>query len=182
MRERSAKWILLLALLASIGGVTGCVRTAPKAPTVMRTSDSVAAPGAAVKTAASSTVSSEEAEIKNVVEGFGKRLQDVSLQSLDAARQIETGYAQFVAPMKLREWMNQQSLPPGRVVSSPWPDAIEINAINKVTSGKYSVNGNLVMMTSMEVGTGRAAGKTPVQLTLERIQDRWMITEYSEVR
>jgi hypothetical protein len=71
----------------------------------------------------------EEGAVRYVVESFGKRLQNVSLQSPDAAQMIGEQYAEWIHPELLKVWMNDISRAPGRVTSSPWPDRIEITSI-----------------------------------------------------
>jgi hypothetical protein len=68
---------------------------------------------------------------------------------------------------------------PGRIVSSPWPDRIEISALEQTGADRYVVSGFIVEVTSVEVLNGGAAAKLPVQLTVERQQGQWLITEFS---
>ena len=77
----------------------------------------------------------EEAEIRSVVVGFGKRLQLVSLQSPNASQEIEAQYGGFVASTLLEAWMGDISQAPGRIVSSPWPDRIEITSMEELGDG-----------------------------------------------
>ncbi|HWP41960.1 MAG TPA: hypothetical protein VNO14_01905 [Blastocatellia bacterium] len=51
----------------------------------------------------------EEAEIRQVVEGFGKRLQLVSLQSPSASREMRDQYSPLVSPALLEAWTNDVS-------------------------------------------------------------------------
>ncbi len=124
--------------------------------------------------------SSEEAEIKTFVEGFGKRLQTVSLQSPQASEEIRRQYAGFVSSELLQTWMSDPSQAPGRIVSSPWPDRIEITSLTKVTPHGYSVTGRIVEVTSMEVVRGGIAGEIPIRLIVQTIQGHWVITEYAQ--
>lgn len=124
--------------------------------------------------------SAEEAEIQDLVENFGKRLQDVSLQSPDAAQEIQKQYAEFVSPALLKMWMNDVLKAPGRIVSSPWPDRIEITTLSKEGSDRYEITGFVVEITSTEIASGGAAAKIPVHIVVQRGQGRWLITEYAE--
>ncbi|MBC7227441.1 MAG: hypothetical protein H5T61_09420 [Thermoflexales bacterium] len=124
----------------------------------------------------------EEAEIRDLVENFGKRIQNVSLQSPNAAQQIREQYSEFVSPTLLEMWMSDISKAPGRVVSSPWPDRIEITSLVRESVDKYVITGFVVEVTSVEVVSGGAAAKIPVRIVVQKDQGRWVITEYSEQR
>ena len=137
-------------------------------------------PPAPTQTVASN--SNEEAEIRSVVENFGKRLQAVSLLSLDAAQEIKGQYSEFVSPTLLEAWMNDVSNAPGRMVSSPWPDRIEITTLTKEGSEKYVITGFVVEITSVELVGGGAAAKIPVRIVIQKSQGRWTIIEYAEER
>jgi len=127
------------------------------------------------------SVSDEEEAVRYVVESFGKRLQNVSLQSPNAAQVIEEQYAEWADPELLKIWMNDISRAPGRVTSSPWPDRIDITSIVR-EADKYVVVGFVVEVTSIEVVNGGVAAKIPVRVVLEKREGRWFITEYAEER
>ncbi len=128
------------------------------------------------------TEEEEIGHVEYVVESFGKRLQQVSLQSPNAVQELKEQYTEFVSPALLEQWTNDVSLAPGRVVSSPWPDRIEITKSTEESSGKYVVTGFIVEVTSMEVVNGGAAAKIPIRITLEKIEGRWLITRFTEGR
>lgn len=114
------------------------------------------------------------------MENFGRRLQDVSLQSPNAPQEIQEQYAELVSPALLEIWMNDVSKAPGRIVSSPWPDRIEITTLSKEGSDRYEITGFVVEMTSTEVASSQAAAKIPVHIRVQRDQGRWLISEYAE--
>ena len=118
--------------------------------------------------------------MKITVEAFGKALQTVSLQSPDAKEEMVKNYSPFVAPGLLEKWTNDISMAPGRIVSSPWPDRIEINSVIKQSATEYLVTGDIIEVTSMEVVNGGAANKIPVHITLDEFQGKWLITEYEQ--
>lgn len=144
----------------------------------------------AVRTLVPSTSSSvtmtaainEETKIRNIVEGFGKQLQLVSLQSPTASQDIEERYSEFVSPELMRTWISDVSIAPGRIVSSPWPDRIEIVQLAQQAPDQYAVTGYIVQVTSKEVAGGGEAARIPVRMTVQKTQGRWTITEYSEER
>ena len=124
----------------------------------------------------------EEGAVRYVVESFGKRLQNVPLQSPDVAQTIREQYTEFVSPELLEAWMDDLSKAPGRMVSSPWPDRIEITDIVREEPDRYAVTGFVIEITSVELVNGGVAAKIPVHIIVERQGGRWIITEYAEER
>ena len=122
----------------------------------------------------------EEAEIRDLVGNFGKRLQAVSLLAPDAAQEIQDQYSEFVEPALLETWMNDVMHAPGRIVSSPWPGRIEITTLSKEGSDRYVINGFVVEVTSLEVANGGAATRIPVRIVVQNDQGHWLIAEYAE--
>jgi len=125
---------------------------------------------------------SEEAQIKELVFNFGKRLQNVSLLAPDAAQEIKNQYSEFVSPSLVELWMDDVSKAPGRLVSSPWPDRIEITNLSKKGTDQYEVRGNVIEVTSVEVMNGEAAAKIPVRMVLQKVQGSWYITGFEQVQ
>ena len=124
----------------------------------------------------------EEAAVQDLVKSFGKRLQAVSLQAPDATQEIQDQYSDFVEPALLESWMNNIAEAPGRIVSSPWPDRIEISALSREDSDRYVVDGFVIEVTSLELANGGAAARIPVRITVRNDQGRWLISEYAEER
>jgi hypothetical protein len=122
----------------------------------------------------------EETAVKNVVENFGKVLKNVSLLAPKetVTQGIEQNYKDFVASDLLAKWETDPSEAPGRLTSSPWPDRIDIMAINKINADSYEVSGNVVEMTSQEVVDGGIAGRYPVMVKVEKINNKWLITSF----
>lgn len=122
----------------------------------------------------------EEIQVKAVVEAFGKKLNTPALQAADAKDQMQQAYAEFVSPELLDTWTRDLSYAPGHIVSSPWPDRIEIKSIARQAAGRYSVDGSIAMVTSVEMVKGGAFQYIPVHLTVQNVQGRWLITEYKQ--
>jgi hypothetical protein len=151
----------------------------PQAATISTTTPSAAGGAAATPAPAGD----EATAVKSVVERFGKTLQKVSLQAPPdtVTQEIQQQYAAFVAPGLLERWLADPRQAPGRVVSSPWPDRIEVSNIAKTGDHAYRVQGNIVDITSAEMAHGGAASKERVQMSVELIQGRWVITEYARL-
>jgi hypothetical protein len=124
----------------------------------------------------------EEAEVRGLAASFAKRLQDVSLLAPDAAQEMQKQYSELVSPTLLESWMKDISIAPGRHVSSPWPDRIEIATITKEGSDRYVITGWLDEITSAELVNGGATARIPVRIVVQRIHGQWFITDYSEER
>ena len=123
------------------------------------------------------TEESDKAAVASLVEDFGSKLQKVSLQ---APREIvnksmQENYGDFVSPALLAEWLSNPSNVPGRVLSSPWPDRIEILSIDKMSEDAYEVKGGIIEITSVEKVKGGVATKRPITLVVKKTGERWLI-------
>jgi hypothetical protein len=120
----------------------------------------------------------EEAVVKSVIEDFGRRPQLVSLQSPNASQAMIEAYSEFLGPDLLETWANEPTRAPGRIVSSPWPDRIEISTLLKAGPDVYEITGFVIEVTSLEVDKGSAAHKIPVKMVVQKVQGQWLITDY----
>jgi hypothetical protein len=116
-------------------------------------------------------------DIIKVVEAFGKRLQSVSLLSPDVGQEIVREYSEFISPGLLEKWISDPNRAPGRMVSSPWPERIEVISISEISEDIYSVRGEIVEVTSSELISGGAKNTVPVQIRVESFDSCWLITE-----
>ncbi len=128
--------------------------------------------------AASTDQKRDEQAIRALVEGFGKKLQMVSLLApkADAAKSIKENYSDYVTPELLQKWMSDPQNAVGRTVSSPWPDHIGIFSIEPGNNDQYTVRGELLEVTSAELAYGGAAAKRPVTMTVRKTDGRWLIS------
>lgn len=175
------KPILTLELLAALW-LAGCAGQAPAGSTL----DTLTQAPVDVTVGAASQApagmaggdASEAAAVREVVETFGKRLQMVSLQSPQAAEGMQAQYADLVSPDLLAAWMSAPLEAPGRMVSSPWPERIEITSLARQGVDSYVVTGEVVEVTSAELVSGGAAARLPVRIVVQKIQGRWLISAY----
>jgi hypothetical protein len=110
----------------------------------------------------------------DVVAEFGRRMKLVSTAAPApaAAAAIREHYAGLAAPELLEQWASSPATAPGREVSSPWPERIEV--LSSSQSGFESdVDAILVEVTS----TGEA-GRRPVRLRLADHDGTWLITRW----
>ncbi len=115
--------------------------------------------------------------VASLVEDFGKKLQTVSLQAPKdiVMESMKENYGDFVSPTLLAKWQENPQNAPGRMLSSPWPDRIEILDIEKLSEDTYQVMGEIIEITSVEKVSGGVAAKLPITLTIKKIENRWLI-------
>jgi len=130
------------------------------------------------------TQKTDEANKKSVtdlIETFGKKLQMFSLQApkdiLDKA--MQDNYSDIVSQKLIDAWKTDPLNAPGRLVSSPWPDRIEIMTVNKISENEYQVNGDIIYITSDEVEHGGIFAQRSITLTVKKINNKWMIDAVS---
>ena len=173
--------ILVITLVVTVYFVS-CSPLTPSTQTIPSNTVSTPTSLATTSSQSSTSHSAEESQIRDLVDKFGKRLQTVSLLAPDAAQEIKDQYSEFVSPKLLETWMNDVSTAPGRMVSSPWPDRIEITTLSKQNSDRYEITGYVIEVTSLEIVNGEAAAKIPVHMVAQKDQGRWQIVEYTEER
>jgi hypothetical protein len=125
----------------------------------------------------------ERPEVIALVENFGSKLKEVSLSSPEAvvSQEIEKAYTPFVSPSLLLELTNDSTKAPGRDVSSPWPEKIEIVSMEMLDSHTVKVKGKIILMTSVEMAQGGNAGETPIVLWVRNTNANgaWLIDSLS---
>ena len=119
----------------------------------------------------------EKKDVISLVESFGKKLQMVSLLAPEelVRKSMKEHYAEFVTPALLEAWLKNPQNAPGRQSSSPWPDRIEVQQVEKLSDDAYQVKGVIIEITSAELQHGGAAAKRPITLTVRKTGDRWLI-------
>jgi hypothetical protein len=107
--------------------------------------------------------------VREVLERFGSRLKQVPLSAPDSVvrEAIRSAYAPFVTVELLDAWIAQPSRAPGRAVSSPWPERIEVTMVRPEAPGICRIEGEVVYVTSVEVARGGAAYRERVVLRVE---------------
>ena len=123
------------------------------------------------------TEKADQQAISNLVENFGKKLQTVPLLASQevAAQSMKDNYGSFVSPTLLAKWQQDPTNAPGRMVSSPWPERIEILSMEKISADDYQVKGNIIEITSEEKANGGAAATRPIALEVKRSEKQWLI-------
>jgi hypothetical protein len=142
-----------------------------------------AAAGGSTRAADTDTVPLDpERAVRRLVTLFGARMQTVSLLAPDsiAASRLQEAYGTLVTPDLLSDWMARPTVAPGRRVSSPWPDRIEVKSVTPSGTDEYLVTGSLIFESSAGETTERVASR-PVRLHVRRGgSGRWRISMYEQ--
>ena len=117
--------------------------------------------------------------IYQVVGEFGARLKDVVITTSDqnVITAVDFNLKQLITDRPYQVFVQDKIRIPGRYVSSPWPERIEINSIQMLDSGSYTVNGSQVVMTDDTVAHSGNAGETPITLTLRKVNGIWLVDD-----
>ncbi|HET8581309.1 MAG TPA: hypothetical protein VFL98_02475 [Candidatus Paceibacterota bacterium] len=116
----------------------------------------------------------QSAAASTAVTQFGDQLQKVSLLAPDATSTMASAYGPYVTPALLAQWEASTSSAPGKTVSSPWPDHIEVAGSTQQSDGSYLITGDIVLMTS----TGNA-GTIPFSAIVTNANGTWLISDFS---
>ena len=120
----------------------------------------------------------ERQDIRTLVEAFGKRLQRVSLSAPKdtVAASIKENYSDYVTSELLQKWLADPQSAPGRALSGPWPDRIDILRLETGDKNQYTVQGEIFEVTGVELAGGGAAAKRPVTIVVQKVNGRWLIS------
>lgn len=126
------------------------------------------------------TTTKDQTAVSTIVTSFGTKMQMVSLlaPTSSVAQAMESDYASYVSPALLAQWVADPSRAPGRTTSSPWPDHITITSVTQSDPGVYTVQGNVIELTSNEVEHGGIADQYPVTATVQQENGAWVITSW----
>jgi hypothetical protein len=124
----------------------------------------------------------EREAVVALVQSFGGRLADVPLTAPPdrLRRLIRETYGPLVTPSLLETWLAEPSAAPGREVSSPWPDRIEVGEARRLARDRWRVAAEVVLMTSVEVARGGDSGREPVDIEVSRAAGGWRISRWSD--
>ena len=121
----------------------------------------------------------EEQAIRKMVAGFGAQLRMVSLLAPAdiLSRDMKKAYGPYVTGELLQQWIQDPSKAPGREVSSPWPERIEITKIQPGDKDHASVEGEIIYNTS----SGSTHDHPKVTMGIARQPDgNWLIDAFKK--
>ena len=118
----------------------------------------------------------EKQDVISLVKDFGNALKTVSLSAPDeiVAESIKEQYSDFITTELLAKWQSDPQNAPGRVLSSPWPDRIDIINIENDGNDGYVVSGEIIEVTSAEQQSGVVACQ--ITLKIMKQANRWLIS------
>ena len=124
----------------------------------------------------------EKIEIENLVKSFGGKIKSVSLSAPEDVfnDSLKVNYGEFVSLTLLMKWQKDPTNAPGRVLSSPWPERIDIVSVEKLSDTEYVVNGNIIEVTSDELKQGVAAATYSIILNIKKIEGKWLIDDLTK--
>lgn len=173
--NRTFRWALLLCLLLPISGC-GSGTASPDGGQTGTPDGHPAETPAKAQVPDGADNQEERTAVQRAVETFGQKLRLVSLLAPDdAVRQsMAEHYGGLVSDELLQQWQDNPSAAPGRTVSSPWPERIDVDAMTKTAEDTYEVTGHIVEVTSDRPD---GVARIPVVLTVKQIGDEWRITD-----
>jgi hypothetical protein len=119
--------------------------------------------------------------VDSLVQHFGRTLQRVSLLAPEETVRstMRTEYGPLVTDSLLQSWLRDPANAPGRTVSSPWPERIEVQNVHRLADDRFTVDGELIYVTSSELAQGGAASRMAVVLAVVRAAEgNWRIAAY----
>jgi len=131
------------------------------------------------RVAATPLTAEEDTAVRAMVTEFGTKLQFVPLLAVEAERKttMELYYGPYVSAELIAAWAPEgtpEAL--GRYSSSPAPERIEIAVVEKTAPNRYTVEGNVIEVTSTEAGQNKAAAAVyPITLGIKKEGDKYMI-------
>ncbi|OPX86795.1 MAG: hypothetical protein A4E53_02827 [Pelotomaculum sp. PtaB.Bin104] len=115
--------------------------------------------------------------VASLVQNFGSKLKMVSLLAPQdiVGKSMQENYGSLVTPGLLAKWQGDPQNAPGRMVSSPWPERIDIKTNQKIDVGTYEVTGEIIEISSAEQAGGGVAARRPITLIVKKAHDSWLI-------
>jgi hypothetical protein len=92
----------------------------------------------------------EKSQITTLVEEFGKKLTSVDLLSPEEmiVHSIQQNYSPYLTSNLLMKWTFDPYIAMGRFLSSPWPDRIEIDSMERLDDNTVRVKGYVIWVVS----------------------------------
>ena len=111
----------------------------------------------------------EKSQITTLVEDFGKKLKSVDLLSPEEmiVQSIQQNYSPYLTANLLMKWTFDPFQAMGRFVSSPWPDRIEIDSMERIDDNTVKVKGYVIWVVSGN-GTLDVTDRVPIVLIVKK--------------
>lgn len=89
----------------------------------------------------------------------------------DLEKAMKENYGDYVVDELIDRWLENLDEAPGRLLSSPWPEKIDILSLEKISPTEYKVEGKIVEVTSVE---GEEITR-PITLNIKNREAEWLI-------
>ena len=98
---------------------------------------------------------------------------------LGTTEKIDANLKQFITDKLYQKFMKDTTTVPGKPADTkaPWPDTIEIDSVQKLDNTSYTMNGKIILMTSLQAAEGGNAGVEPITLTLKKVNGTWLVDD-----
>lgn len=142
----------------------------------------------AERRAGTDVASCDDPGVRDVAERFGQAMKRVSLLAPDSVRraEMEAAYGPLVAPRLIDAWIASPNGAPGRETSSPWPDRVEVRAVEatgtaapREAEAECLVRGDIVFASSSPA-EGMEPPRQPVTIAMRR-NGSWQVVGFEEV-
>lgn len=120
--------------------------------------------------------------VATTVTSFGDHLKNVPLSADEPilTDAIKKEYTPFVTDTLLSSWLQNPESAPGRPTSSPWPQNLEIQSIEKESDTSYKVLGKVIWVTSADLTGNTTPQSQAVTLSVIYTAGSWRIDSYSQ--
>ena len=111
----------------------------------------------------------EKSQITTLIDDFGKKLTSVDLLSPEEiiAEDIQKYYSPYLTTNLLSKWVFDPYQAMGKFVSSPWPDRIEIDSMERIDDNTVKVKGYVIWVVSGN-GTLDVTDRVPTVLIVKK--------------
>ncbi|GBG07759.1 hypothetical protein PAT3040_02320 [Paenibacillus agaridevorans] len=117
-------------------------------------------------------------QVIQTVEGFGQNLKHVRIVTVPEEKTkelIDQYYTPYVAKELITAWKEHIESTPGRELSSPWPERIEVQSVIFTNDAVSEVQGHIIGMAGGEI-----VGKDAVSIHLKLEDGKWKIDHIEE--
>lgn len=117
-------------------------------------------------------------QVTDVVKSFGDVMKQVRIATVpieQTEEMMDLYYAPYVTKGLMAKWKENIDLVPGRQLSSPWPERIDVVSIARAGEDGFQIKGDIVWMTSEG-----EVGNLGISVVLIIEDGQWKIDEFSE--
>jgi hypothetical protein len=103
--------------------------------------------------------------------------EEDSGQLLPPIPAVDSNLRRLITDHLYQKFAQDTSTIPGKPAEGPWPDRIQIDSVQKLDNTSYTVNGKIILMTSLQTAEGGNAGEKPITLTVKNVNGIWLIDD-----